>query len=100
MVRLRVADVRSHDGYLFIKDSKGNRDRHTTLSPFLLKILREYYLEHKPSYWLFEGQDGGRYTAQSIQRTCRKAEKGQTATPGARHIHYAIVMPRISWNRA
>lgn len=81
VVRLRVADVRSHDGYLFIKDSKGKKDRHTTLSPFLLKILREYYLEHKPSYWLFEGQDGGQYTSQSIQRIYRKAVKGTNSNP-------------------
>ncbi len=80
-VRLRVTDVRSGDGYLFIKDSKGKKDRHTTLSPLLLEILREYYREHKPSYWLFEGQDGGQYTAQSIQRIYRKAVTGTKSNP-------------------
>jgi len=74
-VRLRVADVRSEDGYLLIKDSKGKKDRHTTLSPFLLDILRKYNREHKPSYWLFEGHEGGQYTTQRIQRIYRKAVK-------------------------
>lgn len=81
VVRLRVTDVRSQDGYLFIKDSKGKKDRHTTLSPFLLDILRNYYREHKPSYWLFEGQEGGQYTAQSIQRIYRKAVKETKSNP-------------------
>lgn len=71
--RLRVQDIRSDDGYIFIKDSKGKKDRHTVLSPYLLDLLREYYREHRPSYWLFEGQKGGQYSAKSIQSIFRKA---------------------------
>lgn len=81
VIRLRVDDVRSDDGYLFIKDSKGKKDRHTVLSPHLLKLLREYYIEHKPSYWLFEGQDGGQYSARSIQNIYRRAVKETGANP-------------------
>ncbi len=80
-IRLRVTDVRSADEYLFIKDSKGKKDRHSTLSPLLLEVLRQYYREHKPSYWLFEGQDGGQYSAQSIQRIYRKAVSGTKSNP-------------------
>ena len=81
VIRLRVHDVRSDDGYLFIKDSKGKKDRHTVLSPHLLKLLREYYIEHKPSYWLFEGQNGGQYSARSIQNIYRRAVKETGANP-------------------
>lgn len=81
VVRLRIADVRSDDGYLFIKDGKGKKDRHCTLSPLLLNLLREYYKEYKPSYWLFEGQEGGQYTTQSIQRVYRQAVKGTNSNP-------------------
>ena len=81
VIRLRVHDVRSDDGYLFIKDSKGKKDRHTVLSPHLLKLLREYYIEHKPSYWLFEGQSGDQYSARSIQNIFRKAVKETGANP-------------------
>jgi|SRR5690554_6435989 site-specific recombinase XerD len=73
VVRLRIKDVRSEEGFLFIKDSKGKKDRHTVLSPILLELLRKYYNVHKPSYWLFEGQDGGQYSARSIQQIYRKA---------------------------
>ena len=81
VIRLRVKDVRSDDGFLFIKDSKGKKDRHTVLSPLLLDLLRKYYKLHKPSYWLFEGQDGGQYSATSIQQIYRKAVKETGSNP-------------------
>ncbi|GGD99975.1 integrase [Planktosalinus lacus] len=81
VIRLRVKDVRSDDGFLFVKDSKGKKDRHTVLSPLLLDLLRTYYKVHKPSYWLFEGQDGGQYSATSIQQIYRKAVKETGSNP-------------------
>ena len=59
---LRIKDIHSDEGYLFIKDSKGKRDRKTVLSPMVLDYLRTYYKTYKPSYWLFEGQTGGKYS--------------------------------------
>jgi integrase/recombinase XerD len=44
------------------------------LSQIFLKILRQYYQEYKPSYWLFEGQDGGKYSATSVQAIYREAQ--------------------------
>lgn len=81
LIRLRITDIRSDDGYLFIKDSKGKKDRHTILSPYLLEILRAYYKEYKPSYWLFEGQDGGQYSQRSVQNIYRKAVKDTGSNP-------------------
>lgn len=81
LIRLRVTDIRSDEGFIFIKDSKGKKDRHTVLSPVLLSILRDYYKLHKPSYWLFEGQDGGQYSATSVQAIFRKAVKDTNSNP-------------------
>ena len=81
VIRLRVKDIRSDDGYIFVKDSKGKKDRHTVLSSHLLDLLREYYRQHKPSYWLFEGQDGGQYSAKSIQSVYRTAVKETNSNP-------------------
>src|SRR5690606_8690057 len=47
VLRLRIKDIRSDDGYIFIKDSKGKRDRHTVLSPLLLRLLRAYYRQYR-----------------------------------------------------
>ena len=57
----------------FVKGAKGKKDRRTILSKHLVKLLRTYYKEYLPAYWLFEGQDGGQYSKSSIQKIFRKA---------------------------
>jgi len=83
VLNLRLEDVRSADGYLFIKGGKGKKDRRTILSNHLLKILRQYYVKNKPSYWLFEGQTAGKYSASSVQSIFRKAVKSANVNPWA-----------------
>jgi len=83
VVNLRIADINSDNGFIFVKDSKGKRDRKTILSPSLLPLLRLYYMEYKPSYWLFEGQSGGKYTQSSIRSVFRKAVKDVNVNPWA-----------------
>ena len=74
-INLRVSDIKSDEGYIRIKGAKGKKDRNTLLSAVLLTLLRQYYKQYKPSYWLFEGQDGGKYSSTSIQRIFQKAVK-------------------------
>lgn len=38
---MRIGDIRSSEGYIFIKGEKGKKDRRTVLSKHLLPILRE-----------------------------------------------------------
>jgi integrase/recombinase XerD len=78
---IRVKDIHSDEGYLFIKDSKGKRDRKTVLSPMVLDYLRTYYKKYKPSYWLFEGQTGGKYSNRSIQQILRDAVEVSGVNP-------------------
>ncbi len=73
VINLRIVDIHSEEGFIFIKDSKGKKDRKTILSPYLLTLLRKYYKVHRPSYWLFEGQSGGRYSVASVRNIFRKA---------------------------
>lgn len=81
LLNLRIEDIRSKEGYIFVKGAKGKKDRHIVLAEFLLPVLRGYYKEHKPSYWLFEGQTGGKYSATSVQEIYRKAQKDSGANP-------------------
>lgn len=83
LINLRIADVHSKDGYLFIKDSKGKKDRKTILSEQLVYILRAYYKKYKPSYWLFEGQTGGQYSTTSIRSIFRKSVAETNSNPWA-----------------
>jgi len=82
-IKLRVRDIHSDEGYIFIKGGKGKKDRKSVLSPVLLVLLRQYYKAYKPSYWLFEGQEGGQYSATSIQAVFRKAIEKSNSNPWA-----------------
>ncbi len=83
LTNLRIADINSEDGYIFIKGAKGKKDRKTVLSENLLIMLRDYYKQFKPSYWLFEGQTGGKYSFASIRNVFRKAVKETNSNPWA-----------------
>jgi len=51
---LRVVDVESLRGMLRVNQGKGNKDRYTVLSPWLLEVLRDYWREFRPQRpWLF-----------------------------------------------
>jgi len=75
VTKLRIEDIRSHEMMIFIKGAKGKKDRTTVLSEAALELLRDYVIAYKPSYWLFEGQTGSRYSASSIAKIFRKAAK-------------------------
>jgi len=83
LINLRVIDIHSDEGYIFIKDSKGKKDRKTILSSHLVYLLRTYYKAHRPSYWLFEGQTGGKYSTASIRSIFRKAVTKTDSNPWA-----------------
>ena len=83
LINLRINDINSKDGYIFIKGAKGKKDRKTILSEHLLIMLRNYYVKFKPSYWLFEGQTGGKYSVTSIRNVFRRAVKKTNSNPWA-----------------
>ncbi|MBX2814703.1 MAG: tyrosine-type recombinase/integrase [Saprospiraceae bacterium] len=83
LIRLRIADIRSDEGYIFIKGGKGKKDRRTVLADRLLVLLRQYYARYQPAYWLFEGASGEQYTASSLAKVFRKAAKTAQVNPWA-----------------
>ena len=56
---VRLCDVDSKAFQLKVVAGKGNKDRFTLLPKNLLPELRQCYLQHKPSVYLFEGQKKG-----------------------------------------
>jgi len=75
IIKLRLEDIKSAQMQIFVKGAKGKKDRYTLLSHATLDLLRQYYKKYKPSYWLFEGQDGGQYSSTSIAKVFRNAVK-------------------------
>lgn len=72
LLALKKSDIDSERMVIHIKGTKGKKDRYTILSPKVLVLLREYYSVYKPKSFLFEGQKGGKYTAESAGQFFRK----------------------------
>ncbi len=72
-IDLKIRDIDSQRMMIKITGAKGKKDRYVQLSDVLLKLLRVYYGEYKPKMWLFEGQKGGQYTAESISSVLKAA---------------------------
>lgn len=86
LLNLKITDIRPTDKLLQIIKSKGSKDRVILLPDRLLEILREYYRLYRPSAYLFEGANGGRYSERSVQLVLKKAlSKGKINTSGSVH---------------
>ena len=74
-VALTAADIDSQRMVLHIRQGKGRKDRYVMLSEQLLKVLRDYYKQERPSaLCLFPGQDHEQpVTSRTVQRACRDA---------------------------
>jgi len=74
LLNLKPKDVLSDRNLLFIRQSKGKKDRVVPISNKVIEILREYYKAYKPKTWLFEGQQSGqKYSERSIQLVLNQA---------------------------
>ncbi len=78
VANLKVEDIDSGRGILWIRGGKGRKDRRTLLPPKLLELLRVYWHWEHPKDWLFPGEKPGTpISKESIFRACQKA--GQDA---------------------
>ena len=85
LLNLKISDIDSDRMQIRIEQGKGQKDRYSILSGKVLELLREYVKEYQPKKYLFEGQNGGKYSASSIQALMRKHKKmckiNKKATP-------------------
>ncbi len=72
-LQLTLSDIDSKRMLIHIKNAKGKKDRYTLLAPSFLTLLRTYYKQYKPAYYLFEGKNNAKYTATSAQKILKKS---------------------------
>ncbi|MFD2917139.1 site-specific tyrosine recombinase/integron integrase [Psychroserpens luteus] len=75
LLSLKVTDIDSKRMVVKINNAKGNKDRISILSPSILKDLQLYYKEYRPKEYLFEGQNGSKYSATSVLKIISVAAK-------------------------
>ena len=73
---LRICDIDSANMRIKVVQGKGRKDRFTLLSATALDTLRQYFREHRPLTYLFEGYTKGKQmAARSIQFHVEQAMK-------------------------
>ncbi len=75
LLDLKISVIDSDRMTLHVKQSKGLKDRLVPLSENALKLLREYYVEYQPKEYIFEGQDGGKYSGSSFNKILKAAAR-------------------------
>lgn len=73
VINLKVSDIDSKRMQIFIRDSKGNKDRVVPLSENILLLLRSYARLYRPLHFLFPGQKKGtKYSETSCGNIVKK----------------------------
>jgi integrase/recombinase XerD len=83
LLELRLSDIDSERMTVRVNQGKGKKDRLTILSHNVLKVLRKYFVEYKPKDYLFEGQNGGKYSASSSRNVLKQSMKRAKITKPA-----------------
>jgi integrase/recombinase XerD len=75
VINLRLTDLDKQRKLIRIVQAKGKKDRYVGFGTKLRDLLVEYYKEHKPKVYLFEGQYGQKYGESSAAQVLKQAVK-------------------------
>jgi site-specific recombinase XerD len=76
LTHLRIQDIDSSRGKIFIKHGKAAKDRYVDIPPSVITILRQYYVRKKPQIYLFNGRAKGiPMSSSAVQMSIRIARK-------------------------
>ena len=73
LLNMQIKDIDVDRMQIMIRRAKGNKDRVVGLSKMFLIILKRYAEAYKPVDYLFNGEDGGKYSAESVRKILRRA---------------------------
>lgn len=93
LINLKLVDFHIERKQLIIKNGKGRKERYVSLADSFLPLLSNYYHSYKPKLYFVEGQNGGKYSAESVRqflrKSCAKALIKKTVTPHTLRHSYA-----------
>ncbi|NMH26746.1 site-specific tyrosine recombinase/integron integrase [Flavobacterium silvaticum] len=71
VLNLKMSDLDGDRMLIHIRNAKGKKDRYTLLSHKALAMLNEYLAIYQPKQFLFEGQNGQRYSERAAQNVLK-----------------------------
>ena len=75
VVSLKVTDIDSKRMVVRVEQGKGSKDRYVMLSPYLLRLLRQWWKEFEPELWLFPSYQDSHMSARQLHRICQETAK-------------------------
>lgn len=68
LINLKIAHLDFKNHRIYIKDSKGNKDRYTVLAQSIVPEIQQYLQKHQPKEYLFNGRFKGKpYSEEAIK---------------------------------
>ncbi len=67
LINLKISDINIERKQIFIRNSKGRKDRYVILADSFIPMLNEYLIAYSPQYWFVEGTPGKQYSSSSIR---------------------------------
>lgn len=94
LLKLKLGDVDLERNTIYVKQSKGRKDRNCSLGQRIRPMLLNYAQTYQPKVFLFEGEEEGKpYNATSIRqflkRSCQAAGIQKHVTPHTLRHSYA-----------
>lgn len=93
LINLKLADFHIERKQLIVKNGKGRKDRYVSLADSFLPLLTNYYHSYKPKIYFVEGQNEGKYSAESVRqflrKSCLNANIKKNVTPHTLRHSYA-----------
>ena len=93
LINLKLINFHIDRKQLIVKKGKGRKDRYVSLADSFLPLLSNYYHSYQPTIYFVEGQNGGKYSAESIRsflrKSCKKAGIRKPVTPHTLRHSYA-----------
>lgn len=97
IVNLKIEHIDKTRQLILIKNAKGNKDRYVPLSPKVREVLIDYYLNYKPTLYLFNGnkrQNSLKYSIKSCQNIYKKYIDKKTSIHTMRHSCATTLLER------
>lgn len=92
IVNLKLEDIDSKRMLIHIKNAKGRKDRIVPLSQTVLEMSRKYFLKYKPKEYLFNGQNGGKYSIGSCQKIYKRYVDSNSSIHTLRHSSFTNLL--------
>lgn len=75
LINLKWENVDRSRMIIYILNAKGGKDRQVGLNNALLKLMEDYYREHKTQSFIFSGQFGDKYSDRSVGQVIKQLAK-------------------------